>query len=318
MTDIALKVENLTVTTARSAELISGVDLTLYQGQLLGLVGETGAGKTLTARAALGLLPRGLQGSGQLQYSDGAILDVSDSEQLARRLGTTAGLMFQNPVGMFDPLQRIGAQLVEAVVSNGLMSKTAAEVRARMLCEDLGLGNGDTLFRRYPHELSGGMCQRAALALTLMPELRLLVIDEPTSALDGQNRVAALRLLQRIARDHDVGILLISHDLNLVSRFCDRLVVMYAGRVAEQGVTTDVLGAPAHPYTATLLSCSLSLDRGKRQKLPTVFGEPPLAGEWPSGCHFHPRCGRATEKCAAEGPALMEIGRREVACHFPG
>ncbi|MEU6644009.1 ABC transporter ATP-binding protein [Saccharomonospora sp. NPDC046836] len=312
----ALRVENLTVTTAAGIEIVSGVDLTVREGELLGLLGETGAGKTMTARAILGLQPRGLRATGRVRFGDGEWISLAQPELLAKYLGRTAGLMLQNPMGAFDPIKRIGPQLIESVVHNGLMTKAEALARAAKLCRHLGLGDAESIFRLYPHQLSGGMSQRVALALTLMPAPKVLVVDEPTSALDANLRVEALKLVQSVARDDGTAIVLISHDLGLVSRFCDAIAVLYAGHLVEYGPTSELLHVAAHPYTATLISCSLRLDGPRRTALPTVGGEPPLPGHWPSGCYFHPRCPEARDRCSLERPTFVAGAERGVACHF--
>ncbi|WP_037322699.1 ABC transporter ATP-binding protein [Amycolatopsis thermoflava] len=312
----AVVVEDLAVRTVSGAEVVSGVNLVVQAGRMVGLLGETGAGKTVTARAMLGLLPRGLKAAGRVRFGRGQWLDLSKPDTVVPLLGRMAGLMLQDPASAFDPVQRIGPQLVESVVRNRLMSKPEAVARAEELCAKLSLPEPASLFRLFPHELSGGMSQRVALAMTLMPAPELLVVDEPTSALDANLRVDALRLLRDIAGDGNTGMLLISHDLALVSHFCDEIGILYAGHLAELGPTSTVLRKPAHPYTRTLVSCSLRLNSSNRVLLPTVGGEPPLPGDWPSGCYFHPRCPAAREKCRDQTPVYVTAGARGAACHF--
>ncbi|MEU0466420.1 ABC transporter ATP-binding protein [Amycolatopsis sp. NPDC006131] len=312
----AVVVEDLSVRTASGAEVVSGVNLVVDSGRMVGLLGETGAGKTVTARAMLGLLPRGLKAAGRVRFGRGQWFDLSKPETVVPLLGRMAGLMLQDPASAFDPVQRIGPQLIESVVRNRLMSKPEAVARAEELCAKLSLPEPASLFRLFPHELSGGMSQRVALAMTLMPAPELLVVDEPTSALDANLRVDALRLLRDIAGEVNTGMLLISHDLGLVSHFCDEIGILYAGHLAELGPTTTVLRKPAHPYTRTLVSCSLRLNSPNRVVLPTVGGEPPLPGDWPSGCYFHPRCPAAREKCREQTPVYVTAGTRGAACHF--
>ncbi|WP_031466003.1 ABC transporter ATP-binding protein [Sciscionella sediminilitoris] len=312
----ALGVQDLTVLTNAGTRIVTEVNLSVRAGELLGLLGETGAGKTMTARAILGLQPRALHATGRVRFGGGEWLSLAQRGELARHRGRTAGLMLQNPMGAFDPIKRIGPQLIEAVVHNGIMTRERAITRARSLCHHLGLEETDSVFRLYPHQLSGGMSQRVALALTLMPAPKVLLVDEPTSALDANLRVEALNLVRSVAREDGTAIVLISHDLGLVSRFCDSIAVLYAGRLAEYGPTADILGAPAHPYTSTLISCSLGLDSPRRTALPTVGGEPPLPGQLPNGCCFHPRCPEVRERCALEQPEFIAGPERGVACHF--
>jgi oligopeptide/dipeptide ABC transporter ATP-binding protein len=316
MGEPAVVVEDLGVETSAGVTVVSGVTLVVPAGGMLGLLGETGAGKTITARAMLGLLPRGLRASGRVRFGDGDWLDLAKPATIASLLGRHAGLMLQDPASAFDPLQRIGPQLVESVVRNRLMSRADASARAEDLCDKLSLPDAGSLFRLFPHELSGGMIQRVALAMTLMPAPELLVVDEPTSALDANLRVDALRMLRDIAREVNTGMLVISHDLGLVSHFCDELGILYAGHLAELGRTDTVLRRPAHPYTRTLVSCSLTLGSGNRVLLPTVGGEPPLPGSWPTGCYFHPRCPDVQDRCRTTTPTYTTTAIRGAACHF--
>jgi oligopeptide/dipeptide ABC transporter ATP-binding protein len=185
------------------------------------------------------------------------------------------------------------------------------------LCHKLGLPDTESIFDKYPHELSGGMIQRAALVLTLMPSPQLIVVDEPTSALDAHLRVEALRLLKAITVEDGTSIILISHDLGMVSHFSDRVAILYSGHLVEFGATRDVIGKPSHPYTEMLLSSSLSMDKPSRTLLPIVAGEPPMPGAWPSGCYFHTRCPRAEDRCESDRPALIHHKDRKVSCHYP-
>lgn len=316
MSTDAFAADGVTVVTPKQTEIVAGVGLTVEPGHILGLVGETGAGKTVAVRAMLGLLPRGLKATGRVRFPGEDWIDLSEPGHAARHLGRTAGLMLQNPVSSFDPLQRIGRQLVEAVVHNGIMSKPAATRRAAELCSYLGLGDAKRIFRLYPHELSGGMAQRVALALTLMPQPTLLAVDEPTSALDANLRLDALKLLRSVAQESRMATLLISHDLGLVSHFCDNIAVLYAGHLVETGPAGDVLRCPAHPYTRRLISSSLRLSLPARKALQIAPGELAQPGSWPTGCLFHPRCLEAQPLCRAEQPSFMVRGDRGAACHF--
>jgi oligopeptide/dipeptide ABC transporter ATP-binding protein len=316
MSTNAFAAEGVTVVTSSGTEIVGDVGLTVEPGQILGLVGETGAGKTVAVRTMLGLVPRGLKATGRVRFPGEEWIELSEPKRAASHLGRTAGLMLQNPVSSFDPLQRVGRQLVEAVVSNGIMAKSAATKRAAELCGQLGLGDAQDVFRLYPHELSGGMGQRVALALTLMPRPTLLAVDEPTSALDANLRVDALKLLRSVAQDNDTATLLISHDLGLVSHFCDDIAVLYAGHVVEAGPAGQVLRSPAHPYTRMLISSSLHLSLPARKALRVAPGELAQPGNWPTGCYFHPRCPDAQAVCRAEQPAFTSAEDRGAACHF--
>ncbi|MFJ8820125.1 ABC transporter ATP-binding protein [Amycolatopsis thermoflava] len=317
MTTPALQVQDLEIVAPSGTKLVSGVSFEVSPGHLLGLLGETGAGKTLTARAVLGLLPKSLRASGKVSFDGHTWHSMSRPEQIAQLLGTSTGLMLQNPAAAFDPMQRVGRQLVESVVRKRLMTRQEATHRARELCEYLGLVDISELFQLYPHELSGGMAQRLALAQTLMPKPRLLVVDEPTSALDANLRIEALKLLRSISEEAGMAALLVSHDLGLVSGFCDSIAIIYAGRLVEYGPMAEVIDRPAHPYTATLLNCELTLDRPSRARLPVILGEPPSPGNWPRGCSFHPRCPDAQDRCANDRPLFTKDSDSGYACHYP-
>lgn len=314
------EVTGLRVATKRSCVLVESVDLKVGGGRIMGVVGETGAGKTLTMRALLGLLPFGLHADGVVRFGDGTSVGLNRVPDLRRMLGSQTGVVFQNPVGMLDPLMRVGEQLIEGVVRRKLMSRAASTGRAEKLLTQMGFTDPARVQRLFPHELSGGMAQRVVTAMAMMPRPELLVLDEPTSALDANVRVEVLKLFESLARDEGTAVFLVSHDLSLVSRFCDSLAVMYAGRVVERGRTTKVLRAPAHPYTDALLRSSVSLTSRHREALPVIAGTPPAPGRWPTGCVFSPRCDLATRVCHRERPILTATEGSEgcaVACHHP-
>jgi oligopeptide/dipeptide ABC transporter ATP-binding protein len=197
------------------------------------------------------------------------------------------------------------------------MERAPAAERARDLLRRLGFTDVDRVLRLYPHQLSGGMAQRVAIALALMPAPQLLIVDEPTSALDANVRVRVLELVRALAIEQNAAVVFVSHDLSLVGRFCDRLVVMYAGRIVEQGDTIDVMDAPRHPYTQALLGCAVTTEAIPRERLASIGGAPPAPEEWPAGCVFAPRCPHAWELCRAERPETVEIvPGRSAACHL--
>jgi len=232
-------------------------------------------------------------------------------------LGVETSVVLQNPLGMLDPLLRVRDQLVEGVVLRGGMDAAAARERATGLLAQMGFSDPEAIMALYPHQLSGGMAQRVATAMGMMPRPRLLVLDEPTSALDAGVRVEVLRAFARAAKEEGTGVILVSHDLGLVSHFCDQVTVMYAGRVAEQGPTRQLLQAPAHPYTVALLEASATLWAKRREPLRTIAGAPPNPSARPPGCAFAPRCPRATDLCTAQRPPLTAGAGRELACHHP-
>lgn len=297
--------------------LVEDVDLAVAAGEIVGVVGETGAGKTVTMRALLGLGAPGTRASGSVRLGDGPVRDVADLAVLRALLGSETSVVLQNPLGMLDPTMRIGRQLVEGVVRRELLVPAAARERASALLRQMGFGEPERVMRLYPHELSGGMAQRVVTAMAMMPRPRLLVLDEPTSALDANVRVEVLQLFRRLAAAEGTAVFLVSHDLGLVSGFCAGIVVMYAGRVVEAGATAEVLSAPAHPYTLALLRCSATLAAKNRAPLATISGVPPRPGAWPEGCVFAPRCLRADALCHERRPELRARRGWDAACHHP-
>jgi oligopeptide/dipeptide ABC transporter ATP-binding protein len=313
-------VRGLSVTLERADEqprpLVEDVSLDVPVGHILGVVGETGAGKTLTMRAMIGLAAPELSVVGRLALPGGPELELADRDAVRRLLGDRLSVVLQNPLGMLDPLFRVGAQLVEGVCRKGRMTSAEAEARADRLLRAMGFAQPEAVRRLYPHELSGGMAQRVATAMAMMTSPSLLVLDEPTSALDASVRLEVMRLVRELTTEERTGVCLVSHDLGLVSHFADAVMVMYAGRVLEAGPTADVLRAPAHPYTRALIASSPSLDVPRRQPLKVIEGAPPPPGSWPAGCVFEPRCPRAAEPCRAERPSLAAVGAGRAACHY--
>jgi oligopeptide/dipeptide ABC transporter ATP-binding protein len=279
-------------------------------------VGETGAGKTLTVRSLVGLLPQGIGATGEMSVGGESSIALSNLTQVAPVRGTRIGIVLQNPIAMFDPMLRMRSQLIEGVVRRRLMSKRDAIDRAQALLVRLGFPDVDRVLDLYPHQLSGGMGQRLAIAMVLMPRPSVIIADEPTSALDANLRVDALRLLREIGEEQHTAILLVSHDLGLVSNFCDDLAVMYAGRIVEQGPAREVLGNPQHPYTRALAECSPWLEVGSRQPLASISGTAPSPNQWPTGCTFAPRCPLVFERCIDERPLLRRQEHRQAACHL--
>jgi oligopeptide/dipeptide ABC transporter ATP-binding protein len=295
--------------------LVNHVNLGAEAGHITGVVGETGAGKTLTMRALLGLLPAGLHATGRLALN-GDDVDLEDVTRLRSLLGESTSVVLQNPSSMLDPLMRVGDQIVEGVLLRGLQTRAEALERAAGLLTSMGFADPEALQRLYPHELSGGMAQRVVTAIGLMSRPRLLVLDEPTSALDANVRVEVLTLFRRIAEAEQTAVFLVSHDLGLVSHFCEGLVVMYSGQVVEAGPAARVLERPRHPYTSGLLRCSPRLDAVNRAPLSVIPGTPPRPGNWPDGCVFAPRCPLVQPDCHTRQPSLAEGRDHPAACFY--
>lgn len=283
--------------------LVERVDLDLSAGQLVGVVGETGAGKSVTMRALLGLLPSGVRAMGEMRIADRAF-DLSNPTEVRSQLGRTTSVVLQDPVGMLDPLVRVGKQLVEGVTRVLGVPRDEARERALLLLSRMGFRDPEHVMKLFPHQLSGGMAQRVATAMGLMPRPQVLVLDEPTSALDANVRVEVMRLFQNTVKEERTGAFVVSHDLSLLSHFCDRIVVLYSGRVVEAGLTDDVLGRPMHPYTQALLASTVGLETPAKEILPIIAGQPPRPDARPPGCVFAPRCKHHVPVCDEGRPPL--------------
>jgi oligopeptide/dipeptide ABC transporter ATP-binding protein len=287
-------------------EPVTGVDLHVDQGELLGVVGESGSGKSLTLRAIAGLLPPAVGYSGgSIQVDDIDVLGASPAE-LRRRHGAAVGMVFQEPMSALNPSRRVGEQIAEAARAHRRMSKKESRRRAVELLARMGFTEPETRFRLYPHQLSGGMRQRVVIAIALAGEPKLLLCDEPTTALDATVTMRVLDLLVGLARDLDIAIVFVTHDLGVTARICDRIAVMYAGRLVEEGPAEEVLRRPRHPYTLALLRAVPTRD-SRIEDLATIPGAPPAPDEDLPGCPFAPRCEFAEPACL-EPVQLVDIG----------
>jgi len=293
---------------------VDGVSLDIGAGEVLGLVGESGCGKSTLGRGILGLLPDGAASKGDVIYGGRNLVGMSEKD-LRRLRGPDLGLIFQEPMTRLDPLMRIEDQFQETLEQHepGL---SAREVRKRSL-ETLGrMGIPPTRFRQYPHEFSGGMRQRIMIALALVLRPKLLIADEPTTSLDVIVEAQILRILADLRRNFDTALLLITHNLGIVAEACDRVAVMYAGKIVEEGLAGDVFAEPAHPYTRELLRSTISLDTKELHSIP---GAPPNLITPPPGCRFHPRCPDAMAVCPTKEPVEQHLAHeRRVFCWLRG
>ncbi|MFC9977878.1 ABC transporter ATP-binding protein [Spirillospora sp. NPDC127200] len=298
----------------RAVPLLADVTVTVTRGETVGLVGESGSGKSLTARSALGMFPRGSRATGSVLVGGVDVL-AAGRRELRELRRTRAAMIFQDPRASINPVRRIGDYLTEGMRARGVPAQTAAE-RARELLAQVGIREPERALRRFPHEFSGGMLQRVMIAGALSAEPALLLADEPTTALDVTTQAEVVALLKDLQRAHGTGMLFVTHDLDLAAAVCDRVYVMYAGRIVEEAAGSALFKAPAHPYTRALLEASPSV-HGDRAEIRAIKGSPKALAETPSGCSFRDRCPLADDACAAEVPVPRQYGMSLVACHRP-
>ncbi len=297
---------------------VNDVDLVLDAEECLGIVGESGSGKSVTAMSLLGLVPTpaGRIVRGRVEYRGEDLLDAP-LERLRQLRGGPFAYVFQDPLSTLHPLFPIGYQIIEAIQAHQPLGNTAARARAVELLEQVQIPNAGQRLGAYPHELSGGMRQRVCIAMALANDPEVLIADEPTTALDVTVQAQMLGLLNRLRLEHNAAVMFITHDFGVVSEICDRVAVMYAGRIVETGPTAEVLADPAHPYTRKLIDCVPVLGEPER-RLDAIPGLPPAVNELPPGCAFADRCPRARAVCREGGIELDPLGgNRSVRCLFP-
>ncbi len=297
--------------------VVEALSFDLRRGEMLGLVGESGAGKSLVGAALIDLLPPGVERlSGKLWFG-GQRLDALRPAARAKLRGRRIAAIFQDAQAALDPLFTVGDQLIETVACHHRLGRAAARERALALLGEVGLAPAEARLAQYPHELSGGQRQRVVIALALAGDPEVLIADEPTSALDVTLQAQVIELLRRLARERGLGVLLITHDLGLVAEVCQRVLVLYAGRMVEEGPVVEVLGRPLHPYTAGLLGTlpRLSDRAGLPRPMP---GHMPSPGHRPRGCAFQPRCPRADSACLTSPEAVIRGTRQPIAVRALG
>jgi peptide/nickel transport system ATP-binding protein len=316
MTQPVLSVRNLGVefvTRHSVLRAIDGISFDIAKGEVLGVVGESGAGKSVAGLAIIGLIdPPGRISGGEI-YLSGLRIDNLPPEQLRRLRGKRIGMIFQDPLTSLNPLYRIGDQLVETIRTHLNLSESQARKRAIDLLAEVGIPAPDKRIDAYPHEFSGGMRQRVVIALAICAEPELIIADEPTTALDVSVQAQIISLIKRLGRDHGTAVMLVTHDMGVIAETADRVAVMYAGRIVEIGPVRDVIKQAQHPYTKGLMGSIPHLgERGGQ--LTQIDGSMPRLTEIPKGCAFNPRCGLRGQRCLVERPELIAAGASRAAC----
>jgi peptide/nickel transport system ATP-binding protein len=293
---------------------LDDISFDIAPGEILGVVGESGAGKSLTGAAIIGLLePPGRIAGGEIVL-EGQRIDNLPYEQMRQIRGRRIGAIFQDPLTSLNPLYTIGRQLTETILTHLPVSADEARQRAIKLLQDTGIPAAEQRIDQYPHQFSGGMRQRVVIALALAAEPRLIVADEPTTALDVSIQAQIISLLKRLCKDQGAAVMLVTHDMGVIAETCDRVAVLYAGRIAEIGPVADVIHRPQHPYTVGLMGSIPAMDED-RERLLQIDGSMPRLNAIPAGCAFNPRCPQVMDRCRRERPNLMSgTGATSAAC----
>jgi peptide/nickel transport system ATP-binding protein len=309
-----LSVSDLKVTIGKVMPL-DGVSFEVGRGEIVGVVGESGSGKSLTAMCVMGLLPLigGTVAAGSIRF-DGTELVGLPAAQYRSLRGRRMALISQNPMTSLDPIIRIGAQIDQVTLLHLQLPPAAAKTRSIDLMRQLRIPDAETVYHAYPHQLSGGMKQRIVIAMALAADPDLIIADEPTTALDVTIQAQIIQIMVELVRDRGLALMLITHDMAVVAQACDRVVVLYAGRVAETNGVDAIFARPQHPYTRALIGCI----PGHGQEAGTlkgIAGAAPGVRDYPAGCRFHPRCGEALAICSNTAPLLVGKAIGSVACH---
>ncbi len=292
---------------------LDDISFSIAPGEILGVVGESGAGKSLTGAAIIGLLePPGRVASGQILL-EGQRIDNLNNEEMRHIRGRRIGAIFQDPLTSLNPLYTVGRQLTETILAHLPVNAAEASQRAIQLLKDTGIPAAEERIDHYPHQFSGGMRQRVVIALALAAEPKLIVADEPTTALDVSIQAQIITLLKNICKSRGAAVMLITHDMGVIAETCDRVAVLYAGRVAEIGPVHDVINQPSHPYTAGLMASIPDMEQD-RERLNQIDGAMPRLNAIPKGCAYNPRCPKTFDRCMTDRPDLMDAGATRAAC----
>lgn len=300
----------------RRANALNEVNIELGAGEVLGLLGESGSGKSVTLRTLLRLHPERTTKIQGRMLVDGKDVLALKGRALDQYRGGTVSMVFQEPGLAFDPVYTIGQQITEAIRAHEAVDEPTARAQALQMLERVQIPQARRRFDAYPHELSGGMRQRAMIALALACKPKLLLADEPTTALDATVQIQILLLLRELQRETGMSVIFVTHDIAAAVEVADRIAVMYAGRIVEQGAVGEIVRTPRHPYTAGLLAATVGTEN-RGQPLLAVPGSPPDLAALPPGCSFAPRCVHASEQCRRDVPPLVTVGQQALACWHP-
>ncbi len=319
-TELLLEVKDLEIafkTYAGEINAVRGVNFQLNKGEVLGIVGESGCGKSVTSSAIMRILPEptAMYKGGQVFLEGTDLLKLTEKEMCKVR-GKDISMVFQDSMSSLNPTMKIGKQIAESLrIHQGKSKKDAKEIAIKML-ELVGVSNPEKRVNQYPHEFSGGMRQRAMIAIALACKPKLLIADEPTTALDVTIQAQIIKLMNELRKELDTSIILITHDLGVVAEMCDRIVVMYAGQIIEEGTAQDIFKNPSHPYTKALLDSVPTMEMSRERVLEPVQGTPPDLFDPPKGCSFYPRCKEAMKGCKNNCPNLLEVSENHKAACF--
>lgn len=315
-----LRVSNLRTyfdTFKGTVKAVDDISFTMNEGEILGIVGESGGGKSVTGFSLIRLIDEpGYIKSGEIRFNGTDLMKFSESEMNKIR-GKQISMIFQDPMTSLNPVYTIGQQIEEVLMLHEKLNKTERKKRCIELLEAVGISNAESRLKSYPHQFSGGMRQRVVIAIALAANPRLIIADEPTTALDVTIQAQILKLMEKLVKEQGCSLILITHDLAVVSEMADRINVMYCGKIVESGKTKDIIFKNQHPYTEGLIRSIPDLDK-KQDRLDTISGIVPNMFDLPKGCAFAPRCQYRQEICDREIPSLHENGESHyVACHFP-
>jgi oligopeptide/dipeptide ABC transporter ATP-binding protein len=318
MRDVLLKIRNLRVrfdSRFGIVKALNGVDLQIYKGESIGIVGESGSGKSVTALSILKLLDENATLSADEMQFDGEDLLAKDEADMRKIRGKRISMIFQDPMSSLNPVLTVGRQVEETISIHSQLKQSARRYKAMEMFNSVGIPDPELNRSSYPHQFSGGMNQRIMIAMALSCQPSLMIADEPTTALDVTTQAQILDLLKKLMREEDTALLMITHDLGIIKEVCERVCVMYGGKILEEGLVREVLFSPLHPYTKGLISCIPKL-KSSVEMLHSIPGDVPRGTDLPPGCMFHPRCDMAKRVCAEAKPDLVSVNNHKVRCFY--